>query len=210
MLFTFGFGTHNSAPPRLGFKAICGVFITFQSKQLILQQLTLNWTVICCRVYNPPCPPYQGGIGGGNCRSLPPLSEGGIVGLCLPYRRGVIVGLCLPYRRGLPYRNCRSVFRSDKEEMSRCLPLDSVLIIVLRRDWDSKQSAVFLSRFTHRVSKQLILQQPALNWTVIQRKPFRCPQPDPLRQPQIACEQIRRIPRASLFQHIPEPLIQRR
>ena len=73
-MFTFGFGTHNTAPLRLGFKAICGVFITFQSKQLILQQLTLNRTVICCRVYNPPCPPYQGGI----------------VGLCLPYRRGIV------------------------------------------------------------------------------------------------------------------------
>ena len=164
-MFTFGFGTHNSAPPRLGFKAICGVFITFQSKQLILQQLTLNRTVICCRVYNPPCPPYQGGIvglclpyrrgelsvfasliGGGNCRSLPPLS-GGIGSLRLSV---LSEGDCAlpPLSEG----DCRSIFCSDKEEMSRCLPLDSVLIIVLRRDWDSKRSAVFLLRFTHRGS----------------------------------------------------------
>ena len=113
--------------------------LRFNQNSSYFQQLTLNRAVICCRVYNPPCPPYQGGI----------------VGLCLPYRRG-IVGLCLPYRRGIvgpPYRgDCRSVFRSDKEEMSPCLPLDSVLIIVLRRDWDSKRSAVFLLRFNQNSS----------------------------------------------------------
>ena len=37
---------------------------------------------------------------------------------------------------------------------------------------------LLFSRFKHHISEQLILQQPALNRTVIQCKPFRSPQPD--------------------------------